>query len=489
VGMYDQLLSVTQQGLDRNNQIAMASAQQPTMADVFMDRFRQGGQDRMAAQKMQSDMAMNEAYKQQQQENMKSQMQDRLMKRNEFGANYISENMRGDNRGSVEGFLRANNLENMVGAIPQAQYRNIPATATEMEPAAPGMSLAEGGEDTISRTPEQNIKIPGSDSGEKAWLKQQALDNAMQRAKIVEALKLAALKQSGDKNQSPIGKLLADYERSTGVHVEMTDDLLNAGLFKGTAVPNPLVPVAGQNGQIVQPFASPRRFVTPGTQPQPQQGNQAQPTPRMYPQGGTPSGSGQTTPGGQRIFRGDFVTPKAAAEEAAIKSEEEGKDLQLQVTSELFDRAINNPALRKGTFAGGRIWRDGVTDPQVKNLYDDLETLVNAETLQMIGNMKTRGGLVVRNLAEFKALGNSLRKLDAGSPQLEENLVRAKQHLEALRKIMSAGAMATREIKRPGSTAPQAGGEHSGKSLDGATFNSLSPEAQKLFTDGGGRVE
>ena len=71
MGMYDQLLGLTQQGLDRNNQIAMASAQQPTMADVFMDRFRQGGQDRMAAQKMQSDMAMNEAYKNAQMQKMK----------------------------------------------------------------------------------------------------------------------------------------------------------------------------------------------------------------------------------------------------------------------------------------------------------------------------------------------------------------------------------------------------------------------------------
>ena len=71
MGMYDQLLSLTQQGLDRNNQIAMTSAQQPTMADVFMDRFRQGGQDRMAAQKMQSDMAMNEAYKNVQMQKMK----------------------------------------------------------------------------------------------------------------------------------------------------------------------------------------------------------------------------------------------------------------------------------------------------------------------------------------------------------------------------------------------------------------------------------
>ena len=61
MGMYDQLLSVTQQGLDRNNQIAMASAQQPTMADVFMDRFRQGGQDRLAQQKAAEQTRMNEA--------------------------------------------------------------------------------------------------------------------------------------------------------------------------------------------------------------------------------------------------------------------------------------------------------------------------------------------------------------------------------------------------------------------------------------------
>ena len=81
MGMYDQLLSVTQQGLDRNNQIAMASAQQPTMADVFMDRFRQGGQDRMAAQKMQSDMAMNEAYKNAQMQKMKDDAANALLQR------------------------------------------------------------------------------------------------------------------------------------------------------------------------------------------------------------------------------------------------------------------------------------------------------------------------------------------------------------------------------------------------------------------------
>ena len=81
MGMYDQLLGLTQQGLDRSNQIAMTSAQQPTMADVFMDRFRQGGQDRMAAQKMQSDMAMNEAYKNAQMQKMKDDAANALLQR------------------------------------------------------------------------------------------------------------------------------------------------------------------------------------------------------------------------------------------------------------------------------------------------------------------------------------------------------------------------------------------------------------------------
>ena len=61
MGMYDQLLGLTQQGLDRSNQIAMTSAQQPTMADVFMDRFRKGGQDRLAQQKAAEEAKMHEA--------------------------------------------------------------------------------------------------------------------------------------------------------------------------------------------------------------------------------------------------------------------------------------------------------------------------------------------------------------------------------------------------------------------------------------------
>jgi len=81
MGMYDQLLQLNQHGLDQGLQIAQLRAQQPTMADVFMDRFRQGGQDRMAAQKMQSDMAMNEAYKNAQMQQMKDDAANALLPR------------------------------------------------------------------------------------------------------------------------------------------------------------------------------------------------------------------------------------------------------------------------------------------------------------------------------------------------------------------------------------------------------------------------
>ncbi len=395
MGMYDQLLSLTQQGLDRNNQIAMTSAQQPTMADVFMERFRQGGQDRLAKQKADEQAAMHGATV----KNMEAQ---RLLQAGTLGAVYSTP----DN---------APFLQNIIRKMPGLENTDL------------GFQGAN------------ERKIVSAEQMQAERLRQQA--EIARGKQLIDELNA---KNAGLKPTSPLGKLLFDYERSTGIETPMTEDMLNAGIFKSTAVPNPLVPVAGQNGQIVAPFASPRKFV----------GANGQGIPQM-PQPSQQSGGGQgqqVAPNGQKIFKGDYVTPKAAAEEAAIKTEEEGKDLQLGVTDQLIDRLLQNPSLKKGVFLAGKVRRDVVSDPSVKNLYDDLETLRNAETLQMIANMKTRGGLVVRNLAEFKALGNSLRNLDPGSPNLESNLKTIKSHLNSLRKVMASGSNATREIKRPGST-------------------------------------
>ena len=61
MGLYDQLLGLNQQGLDQGTQIAMQRAAQPTMADVFMDRFRAGGQDQLARQKAEEQSRMHDA--------------------------------------------------------------------------------------------------------------------------------------------------------------------------------------------------------------------------------------------------------------------------------------------------------------------------------------------------------------------------------------------------------------------------------------------
>ena len=392
MGLYDQLLGVTQQGLNNIEQTAQLRAQQPTFADVFMDRFRQVGQDRLAKQKADEQAAMQQATI----ENMKAQ---RLLQAGTLGAIYATP----DN---------ANFLKSVIGGIP-------------------GMENA-------------SVNFQGSNERKIVSAEQMQAERLRQQAEIAKGKQLIdelKAKNAGLKPTSPLGKLLFDYNRSTGEDIQMTPEMLDAGVFKSTAVPNPLVPVAGQNGRIVQPFATPpRRFAAPSERPQ-------------QPASQGPAGTAKpATPGGQRIFNEGLVTPKAAAEEAAIKTEEEGKDLQLQVTSDLFDRVLKNPALKKGVFLAGKVRRDVVSDPQVANLETDLETLRNAETLQMIANMKTRGGLVVRNLAEFKALGNSLRNLEAGSPQLAQNLKTAQTHLNNLRKVMASGAEATREIKRPGST-------------------------------------
>jgi len=61
MGLYDQFIGLTQQGLDQGTQLAVQKSQMPTVADVFMDRFRQGGQDQLARQKAEEQARMHEA--------------------------------------------------------------------------------------------------------------------------------------------------------------------------------------------------------------------------------------------------------------------------------------------------------------------------------------------------------------------------------------------------------------------------------------------
>lgn len=81
MGLYDQFLSLTQHGLDTGTDIAMRQAAQPTLADVFMDRFRQGGQDRMT-------QAMDAKHTEEQAEAAKARALERQIKAMTGAAQY-----------------------------------------------------------------------------------------------------------------------------------------------------------------------------------------------------------------------------------------------------------------------------------------------------------------------------------------------------------------------------------------------------------------
>ena len=464
MGMYDQLLSLTQQGLDRNNQIAMTSAQQPTMADVFMERFRQGGKDRLDAQKTQSDMAMMAAYKnaqiQQMEHNAANQDRQKIM---DFGK-YSSENYVGTNRQAmtVIGEAMGLNKQQLEQFLPQMQYQDTKIGGQSM--GAPDMGNVRGSMPE-EYTPEKTIQtpIPFSNWGTKAKFTQNGLDLKETLGRLSNSAKLKMIELRAMKPGSAIGKLNEDYAKYKGTPMEISDEDYAQMKFHLENVINPQSAAAILNGgQVLAPFVGPHPYGAPGTPGQRQQQPQT-PQPQRVDWSGGPGGTPDKTPpatpdGPQPILRGEFITEKAAQEAATIKAEEDGKALQMNVTDRLIDRLISNPALKKGVFIAGKVRRDAVTDPDVKTLEEDLETLRNAETLQMIGNMKTRGGLVVRNLAEFKALGNSLRNLESGSPKLEANLRTIKKHLNDLREVMASSAAAAQETKRPGSTRQSAPG-------------------------------
>jgi len=108
MGLYDQFLQINQQGLDTGNQIAMQRAQQPTMADVFMQRFRQGGQDMLAQQKAAEEARMHEA-------SMKNMEAQRVLQAGTLGALYTTP----DNAGFMGQVM--NRIPGMEGADPNFQ--------------------------------------------------------------------------------------------------------------------------------------------------------------------------------------------------------------------------------------------------------------------------------------------------------------------------------------------------------------------------------
>jgi len=436
MGMYDQLLSVTQQGLDRNNQIAMASAQQPTMADVFMDRFRQGGQDRMAAQKMQSDMAMNEAYKNAQMQQMQTTADWHKRQRDLELVKYISENKTGENGPEVEAFVRSQG--GSADLVPKMRFQESPYQV-ESGPAFPGGSLSEGGEDTET-TKMGQMPVEWSDWGAGAAFKQKGLDMKQRLAEMSMQTKsyLASLKASDAK--SAVGKIMQDLQNKI-IRPELAHDAIlkatvffdpaNAALIgqglnpTGSGLPIRQFQQTPGAATLPQPQVQPAQLQMPlQSMPQPQRPMPAPAQPQV-----APPAAKRPAPAAPSAVPGVKAFPGGKAAVVAQEADSLAIDVQANFSDLLgkVEKALKHPGSEWGTGAKGLLGRN-IPGSDAKSFAKDLESIKSQLGLEQLTQGYKLGSVTE---AEHTLLQNKIRALD---PEMKwEDL---KKNLEEIQTII-----------------------------------------------------
>jgi len=390
MGMYDQLLGLTQQGLDRNNQIAMTSAQQPTMADVFMDRFRQGGQDRMAAQKMQSDMAMNEAYKNAQMQQMKSNEEMARRNRDVQLMDHVSKNLSGsDAYQSVVDFVTSHG--GSPNLVPKMAFKTETyQSPTESEPVFPGASLSEGGEDTNSYTPvETKTPVRYSDMGAAYGLKQKELDQKRELAELTMTQKMMMDQAKRERPQDPLGKLTESFLAGR-IHPDDYFAMKNKMMF----IVNPAAGPAASSGFQIAPGLN-GSGSTPQQWGNPQAGGQKPVMPQQQPQGrqagqGPALRQAQTRASGAGPSQSPVKAnplPKTvvldAEEQKALEDYNGTVDAQIARLKALRE----HPGLDKGLGATGMAFRIVPGSPEYA-FDSELKSGVASKVIQTINKMK-----------------------------------------------------------------------------------------------------
>jgi len=389
MGMYDQLLSLTQQGLDRNNQIAMTSAQQPTMADVFMDRFRQGGQDRMAAQKMQSDMAMNEAYKNAQMQQMKSNEEMARRNRDVQLMDHVSKNLSGsDAYQSVVDFVTSQG--GSPNLVPKMAFKTETyQSPTESEPVFPGASLSEGGEDTNSYTPiETKTPVRYSDMGAAYGLKQKELDQKRELAELTMTQKMMMDQAKRERPQDPLGKLTESFLAGR-IHPDDYFAMKNKMMFIVNPAAGPaassgfqIAPGLNGSGSTPQQWGNPQAGSQKPVMPQRAQGGQAGQGPSLRPPQTRAAGSGPS----QSPVKANPL-PKTvvldAEEQKALEDYIGAVDTQIAHLKTLRD----HPGIDKGTGMNGQGWRIVPGTPEY-SFDTKLKSGVASKVIATINKMK-----------------------------------------------------------------------------------------------------
>jgi len=434
----------------------MTSAQQPTMADVFMDRFRQGGQDRMAAQKMQSDMATNQAWKDAQKQKMLDDAKDAVLKRKlDFFTN-LGERLNPEEYDLYHGLAKEVGVN--PDLVPKQQFRDVETTIPGIQPgpASPSNTsiYGSGTFDDSEATPDQIVKsreaIPGTGYGSGLKYKYDSLAQKDLWARLMSDAKMKKMAQDELKLQSPIGKLLQDISKINGTPIEIPTDVADQATFKTTFVPNPL---AKENqGERLAPGVGPginfnrnRQQQAPSdpTQvPPPQQTPPAQQRRSVAPPvapPGTPNQGGGYFDDMTLPPPPSNLSPKGRKIYADVDGGLQNSKKDLKSLTNLIDSIAGNGNLEKVLGAENAINRNGIGASLLGNkpafdVWSQVKRLINSGALQELINLKNNGGALgqVSN-EEGRRLESKFAALDPDMsyPAFKQELMRLKSEVAA----------------------------------------------------------
>lgn len=415
MGLYDQFLGLTQQGLDQGTQLAVQKSQMPTVADVFMDRFRQGGQDQMARQKM----AQDEAYKNATLANTDAQRKTQAM----------------------QVALGLGNQKNIGAIIPYLKQAGIDTSGFNPETFAGAQQYKadkslEGTHETNDT--KWNIALLKDDTDR--WV--------------------ASLK--GMKPQDALGKLNYDYQNGLIDKNQYADRYA-----KINTIINPVAGGMATQGIQVAPTLGARQVPLPNLgggvpqQPAPmpmtqspyQMPQQPQAMPTSSPQIAsasvlqrTSSPMGQPNPSGVPTVAqpGTRLTPNGAIKLAEVVN---AKDSAIQGLDKLhrdIEEVMSMPGFSKIAGPTGMLYRQPASG-EGYSAYMILEKIKNAGTLGELINLKNSGGTLgqVSN-QEGERLERAFAAIDLNQqePQLRAQLQKVMDDINVSRARINAAAQA-----------------------------------------------
>lgn len=425
MGLYDQLLSNTQQGLTMGDQLAMQRANRPGLADVFMDRFRQGGQDRLAEQKTLHDMALNDVYKQSQMQQMRDTTAMHNRQRDLELSNHVSKNLSGqDAYESMAAFVKSQGGDPSI--IPQMKFKPETYTnAVESQPVFPEASMAEGGEDTNSyENVTTQTPVRYSDMGAQYGMQQKALDQKKELAELSLNQKMLMDQAKRDRPQDPLGKLTESFRKGlipAEDYYAMKDKMFfiadpTAGPIANSGYRPESVQLNSRGTTLQRPGQLPQQVTQAGNMGPQQEGIVGQPSatqtvaqrPIVAPaaqQRKTPTQLPERQP-----------LPKKIEEMENEKSAYQAADSKLESLEKTVDSIINNPAYASSLSPAGLLL-SRVPKTAEYGVHQNIEVLRNKIMLEAMDALKNASktgatGMGALSEKEGETLRNSIASLN-----------------------------------------------------------------------------